>query len=411
MKLEELSASLRTLYAQYGYRPYKMSKFEEYELYSGNREFLLSDNIITFTDTDGKLMALKPDVTLSIIKNTDVDVRAGATEKLFYSENVYRVPKGAEGFREIMQTGLECIGGVDGYCVAEVLLLAAESLRAAGRRFVLDVGLPGLLAEVAARVTPDPEVQGQLLKCAAEKSLHGIDAVAAGIAAGASGSASGAVNAAALEALKTLSGLYGTPEETLGEAERVAAGLGLAGELAELKNVLAALAETPAKDDIRIDFSVAGGRNYYSGIAFKGYVEGVPERVLSGGGYDRLVARFIPGAKAIGFAVYLDTLERLMTPDTVQDGDVLLVYENGSPAEVLRKVQQLAAAGLKVKAVRAAEAAKYLTRYGRILNMGTYPALNTGTDPASGFLNTGTDPASGFGAADTGRAGEGGGGK
>ena len=388
MKLEELSASLRTLYAQYGYRPYKMSKFEEYELYSGNLEFLLSDNIITFTDTDGKLMALKPDVTLSIIKNTDVDVRAGATEKLFYSENVYRVPKGAEGFREIMQTGLECIGGVDGYCVAEVLLLAAESLRAAGRRFVLDVGLPGLLAEVAARVTPDPEVQGQLLKCAAEKSLHGIDAVAAGLSAGASGSASGAVNAAALEALKTLSGLYGT-----------------------LKNVLAALAETPAKDDIRIDFSVAGGRNYYSGIAFKGYVEGVPERVLSGGGYDRLVARFIPGAKAIGFAVYLDTLERLMTPDTVQDGDVLLVYENGSPAEVLRKVQQLAAAGLKVKAVRAAEAAKYLTRYGRILNMGTDPALNTGTDPASGFLNTGTDPASGFGAADTGRAGEGGGGK
>ncbi|MBP5729978.1 MAG: ATP phosphoribosyltransferase regulatory subunit, partial [Clostridia bacterium] len=226
MKLEELSARLRSLYAQYGYRPYKMSKFEEYELYAGNREFLLSDNIITFTDTDGKLMALKPDVTLSIIKNTDVDVRAGATEKLFYSENVYRVPKGAEGFREIMQTGLECIGGVDRYCVAEVLLLAAESLRATGRQYVLDVGLPGLPAEVAAIITPDVEVQGQLLQCAAEKSLHGIDAIAAGLSAGPN-----AVNSAAVDALKTLSGLYGTPEETLAEAERAAAGRGLEGEL------------------------------------------------------------------------------------------------------------------------------------------------------------------------------------
>lgn len=373
MKLEELSARLRSLYAQYGYRPYKMSKFEEYELYAGNREFLLSDNIITFTDTDGKLMALKPDVTLSIIKNTDVDVRAGATEKLFYSENVYRVPKGAEGFREIMQTGLECIGGVDRYCVAEVLLLAAESLRATGRQFVLDVGLPGLLAEVAAIITPDVEVQGQLLQCAAEKSLHGIDAIAAGLSAGPN-----AVNSAAVDALKTLSGLYGTPEETLAEAERAAAGLGLENELAELKNVLAALADSPVKDSLRIDFSVAGGRNYYTGIAFKGYVEGVPERVLSGGGYDRLVARFIPGAKAIGFAVYLDTLELLMTPETAQDGDVLLVYDGADAAAVLREVQRLTAAGLKVKAVRSAEADKYRGRYGKIIDAVSDPVSGGG---------------------------------
>ena len=373
MKLEELSARLRSLYAQYGYRPYKMSKFEEYELYAGNREFLLSDNIITFTDTDGKLMALKPDVTLSIIKNTDVDVRAGATEKLFYSENVYRVPKGAEGFREIMQTGLECIGGVDRYCVAEVLLLAAESLRATGRQYVLDVGLPGLPAEVAAIITPDVEVQGQLLQCAAEKSLHGIDAIAAGLSAGPN-----AVNSAAVDALKTLSGLYGTPEDTLAEAERAAAGLGLEGELAELKNVLAALADSPVKDSLRIDFSVAGGRNYYTGIAFKGYVEGVPERVLSGGGYDRLVARFIPGAKAIGFAVYLDTLELLMTPETAQDGDVLLVYDGADAAAVLREVQRLTAAGLKVKAVRSAEADKYRGRYGKIIDAGSVPVSGGG---------------------------------
>ena len=70
LKNEEKAVfSLRSLYKKYGYLPYKMSKFEEYELYMRNKDFLVSDRIITFNDTNGKLMALKPDVTLSIIKN------------------------------------------------------------------------------------------------------------------------------------------------------------------------------------------------------------------------------------------------------------------------------------------------------------------------------------------------------
>ncbi|MBR4872505.1 MAG: ATP phosphoribosyltransferase regulatory subunit, partial [Clostridia bacterium] len=97
---------LRSLYRRYGYAQYKMSKFEEYDLYVRNKSFLLSDHVITFTDTDGKLMALKPDVTLSIVKNSKD--RTDGVRKVYYNENVYRVPKGDISFREIMQTGLEC---------------------------------------------------------------------------------------------------------------------------------------------------------------------------------------------------------------------------------------------------------------------------------------------------------------
>ena len=59
-----------SVFESYGYRQFRMSKFEEYDLYVRNKDFLLSDKIITFNDTNGKLMALKPDVTLSIIKNS-----------------------------------------------------------------------------------------------------------------------------------------------------------------------------------------------------------------------------------------------------------------------------------------------------------------------------------------------------
>ena len=83
---EKATLRLRALFARYGYRPYRMSKFEEYDLYVRNKSFLLSDHVITFTDTDGKLMALKPDVTLSIVKNSKAS--EGGLEKVFYNEKV-----------------------------------------------------------------------------------------------------------------------------------------------------------------------------------------------------------------------------------------------------------------------------------------------------------------------------------
>ena len=85
LKREEAAVyRLRGLYEAYGYSQYKMSKFEEYDLYVQNKSFLVSDHIITFTDTSGKLMALKPDVTLSIVKNTSAAI---SQPTLFLSEN------------------------------------------------------------------------------------------------------------------------------------------------------------------------------------------------------------------------------------------------------------------------------------------------------------------------------------
>ena len=91
---------LNRLYEQYGYRKFKMSRFEDYDLYAQNRDFLRQDRIITFTDADGALKALKPDITLSIMKSN-----GGDSEKVYYNENVCREVGGA--FREILQVGVE----------------------------------------------------------------------------------------------------------------------------------------------------------------------------------------------------------------------------------------------------------------------------------------------------------------
>ena len=82
---ERVLFELRSLYQKYGYARYKMGKFEEYDLYVRNKDFLVSDGVITFTDTDGRLMALQPDVRLSIIKPPRP--APGAVQKRCYSDN------------------------------------------------------------------------------------------------------------------------------------------------------------------------------------------------------------------------------------------------------------------------------------------------------------------------------------
>ena len=378
----EYSGKLRKLYENFGYRPYKMSKFEEYELYLRNKEFLISDAIITFTDTDGRLMALKPDVTLSIIKNTDV--KPGTTDKLFYSENVYRVSGGGSGvsssggtFKEIMQTGLECIGAVDDYCLSEVLLLAAESLSLTGKNFVLDVGQLDLLFKAVDRVSSDPAAAAAILRCAEEKNLHEIAEIAAkidrenaekGVAAQLSASD-------AAEAVIKLVGFYGKPVDILPEVEKIASELGMGTEFGQFKAVLEALSCTAAGDKLRIDFSIVSDRNYYNGIAFKGYVEGIPGRVLSGGCYDRLAGKLSKKGKAIGFAVYLDVLERLWDQEDDKTDEIIIVYPDGSsPSNVLGKMKEFSCGGRSVRAMSESEfqAREILRDPGNITVSGKY---------------------------------------
>ena len=147
LKSEEKAVfALRSLYKQYGYLPYKMSKFEEYDLYVRNKDFLISDSVITFNDTNGRLLALKPDVTLSIIKNSESDREY--KQKLYYNENVYRVSDSTHQYKEIMQAGIECIGDIDLADVFEVVYLAAKSLNAISRDFVLDISHMGVFSSV-----------------------------------------------------------------------------------------------------------------------------------------------------------------------------------------------------------------------------------------------------------------------
>lgn len=289
---EKASLALRALYAGSGYQPYKMSKFEPYDLYAANKDFLSGEHIITFTDISGRLMALKPDVTLSIIKNTEI--APGEVKKLYYNETVYRVPKGAPGFRELTQVGLECFGETTAENVSEVILLACESLKAIAPEYVLDLSHFGLISDVIQNAGLSGAAAGAVITCLNEKNAHGLLSVCE----------ENGVSAENRSRLETLLRVYGAPQKVLPQLENVFGGNPYIQELSAVVNAV-------GSDQLRIDFSVPANIKYYNGIVFKGYVKGLPDYVLSGGRYDPLMKRLKKNCRALGFAVYLDALQQM----------------------------------------------------------------------------------------------------
>ncbi len=333
---EQIVFRLRELYRRFGYVQYKMRKFEAYDLYARNKDFLISDNIITFTDTNGKLMALKPDVTLSIVRST-ADA-GGGVRKVYYNENVYRVSAAAQGFREIMQSGIECIGDVDDYCIAETLMLAVESLRTVSPECVLELSQLDIVSGLVEALGVEADIRRDILKCIGEKNLHGLEEICRAVGA----------DADAAARLKTLAQTSGAPAQVL----PVLRALDCApAAVAQLETLAASLEALGLGSFLRIDFSVVGDMRYYNGIVFKGFVSGVPAGVLSGGQYDRLMEKMHRRARAVGFAVYLDLLERLDGETETVDVDTVLLYgPEQSPAALLRAVQTLSANGESVTA-------------------------------------------------------------
>ncbi len=297
-RTEKRIFALRTLYSKAGYRSYRMRKFEDYDLYSRNKDFLLSDQVITFTDTNGRLKALKPDVTLSIVRN--IKDQPDELQRLYYDENVYRVSERTHTFKEIMQMGLECIGDANNPSVTEVVDLAEKSLALVceGHDYVLKVSDLDITIPVVEDMTDSKALQAELFRLAGEKNVHGIIELC-----GRNG-----IPEDSYRPLTELLGLYGSPDEVIAELPAILKGTSAESEIPEITEVLESFGEDR---HIVMDFSIIGDTSYYNGISFEGYIDGVPECVLVGGRYDRLMRRMKKKSRAIGFAVYLDSLAML----------------------------------------------------------------------------------------------------
>lgn len=340
---EKAVFALRSLYLKYGHKRYKMNKFEEYDLYARNKDFLVSDGVITFTDTNGKLMALKPDVTLSIIKNSSAD----ALTKVYYNENVYRVSKGSNSFKEIMQTGLECIGDIDTYNICEVVMLAAKSLMEISEDFVLDISHMGFISALLESLGVENGLKKQIISCMAEKNTHEIKKICS-------------ENGIDAKNIILLTSTYGSGDDVLPKLVQAAVTDEMKEQLATLNTLNEFLKNNITCGKINFDFSIVNDMNYYNAILFKGYIKGIESGVLSGGQYGSLMEKMGKKCDAIGFAVYLDMLERLPGAGKKYDADIVILYdEDAEINELAKNIKMLGDAGSSVLALKSLGDVKY----------------------------------------------------
>lgn len=335
---ERAALALRSLYTAWGYARYRVSNFEDYDLYVHNKEFLLTEGVLTFNDANGRLKALKPDVTLSIAR--DRPPPPGQVQRLHYHERVFRASRLSEGFEEITQVGLECMGAIGLYETCEVLLLAGRSLAQMGDTYILSISHMGLLGPYLASCPAGQAVADKIADCLARKNPDGMAELAAQYN----------LPAPWVARALTLEEAWGDPDKALPRLRKAFPEDHYQQVLDELQQVTQTLAGHGLDGRLSLDFSVMNSASYYNGIVFHGYVPGIEARVLSGGRYDPLMRRLGRSDSALGFAVYLDKLAKKPVGGRIAP-QPLPFADDQPPGEVLARAEALAARG-GVRAVR-----------------------------------------------------------
>ena len=259
-------------------------------------------------DSDGRLLMLRPDLTLPIARLAAARVReSDLPVRLRYCAPVVREQESLRGQpRQFTQMGVELIGGDGAAAETEVVSLLAETLA--------DLGVEGWRV-VCGSVVP---VSALLDRCApsedfrdrAQELVHQSDLV----------SLDGLVEESSLpapvaRALTRIPRVHGGIE-ALDEVDALLDAACVPGPergVSELRALVGSLEGTPAEGRLRFDFSIINSFDYYTGLIFKGYVDGIAASVASGGRYDIVLSNLgLSDTAACGFAISLERLQEVL---------------------------------------------------------------------------------------------------
>ncbi len=290
---EILSFKLRELFLSQGYSLYKMNTFEPYSFYLENMDFLSSQDILYFADKDGTLMALKPDITLSIIKHLDTSLDI---HKLYYSENVYRVPRSANKFQEILQFGVEVIGRLSDEDLFNLIYLAAKSLLIIGDNPILLISDNSIFQKLIEKAGLE-RLRDKIFSAFQNKNLMLLEEIL-----------EANTKEKYIPVFSGLLSLFQPLDKGIKELESILPDEIFDEDIDYLKNLQEYLAKRDLQTNVFLDFSVPEALKYYDKISFVGLVQGVSSEILRGGEYSNLVKAKEKSYLASGFAIYLEKL-------------------------------------------------------------------------------------------------------
>lgn len=337
----EVEYELTELFRLHGFSEVMTPGVEFFDVFQGGGAVMPAENMYKLSDNKGRLLVMRPDSTAPIARLVAARLQqAPRPIRLYYAQDVFHLNHGLSGHNDQeFQAGVELIGAAGERADLEVLSLAAESLRrCAAGDFRLEIGHVGFFRALAAELSEDEGVRAELHACIETKNYTALGDLLDAMPAG-----------GAVDAMRRLPRLFGG-EEVFAAAEPLCRSEDMREALGYLKRLYRALCRLGLGEQVMIDLGLVHRNEYYTGVIFRGYMEGSGETVVSGGRYDHLLQEFGPPMPATGFGVNVDALTKSMLAagevDPPMPPDVLVHAAEGCETEALQKVAELTGEGL-----------------------------------------------------------------
>ena len=346
----QVQAKLTRLFRQRGFLEVSTPDTEFYDLFALSGSAIPQERMLKVGDPSGKICVMRPDSTTPIARVAATKLKAlPLPQRLYYDQTVYRSnPAHNGGSREIPQCGVELIGALGKKADLEIIVTAIDALRACGAaRFHVELGHAGFFRDLAARMELGEEKQEEMRELIEGKNFAALNKLLAPYEGN-----------PACTALNRLSRLFGGAE-VLDEAEKLAGRTEAVDYLRGLYDELSAAGYGPY---VRFDLGMVHQIDYYTGVVFRGYVEGAGDAVLSGGRYDNLVGVFGREAQATGFAVDVDAVARTLPELTLPALRTVVHFEPGYLAQALEAVDSRPAGTCELSPCRTLTSTRNLAR-------------------------------------------------
>ncbi len=326
-------SNLINIYERFGFKKIKLSKFEDYNLYNNNKDFLQTEHILTFMNLNGNLKSLRPDVTLSIVKKILKD-NEKETQKIYYIEDIYKIV--SNEYEEIPQVGVEIIGKLNNYSNLEIISMAIESLKSINKNYILEISNIDLISAIFDEINLEENLKIEILNNIYLKNKHDLEKLL-----------NKNVDCKYKKYILSFIELSGNYKDILKKLKSLIINKKMQKSYEELKSLSFVFELYNNFDKILLDFSIESQLGYYNGIIFKGYIKESNDIILSGGRYDKLLNKFNSNKNAIGFAIYMDKLyEKNKTSDFI---DILILYKSGDENILLNEVRKFMNKNKKVR--------------------------------------------------------------
>ena len=332
-------------FIQAGYMEVSSPNLEYYDLFSEDYLNANGDNMFKLIDTNGKILVLRPDGTIPIVRMLSTKMKDFVYPlKLSYIQDIFRTDEEQAGKkREYRQAGVELFGIPSYRGDAEVIITAIESLKDLGlEEFQVELGQAELLRRIFEDLKISSKEKQSIHEYLENKDIIGIDKFVESLS----------INEDIKKILKKLPMLFGEPTEVISQIRELPLNSSMMEAVKDLEKVWEILRDYGLGEYILFDLGMVPNMEYYSGIIFKGFTKDVGSVLLSGGRYDRLLEDFGISCPATGFALIINRITKALKIQNkleIKEKEHILILDDGTNRLTIDKIKDLREKGYIVE--------------------------------------------------------------